>query len=78
MEAGIEQATVAMRCPGANSPEPRRRAVPGSDTSAIRAEDQHLYNHTWVIVGPCPSEESLCCPACPPPPLFPQILGPGL
>ena len=29
MEAGIEQATVAMRCLGANSPEPRRRAVPG-------------------------------------------------
>ena len=21
-----------------------------------------------LIVGPCPSEESLCCPACPPPP----------
>ena len=21
-------------------------------------------------MGPCPSEESLCCPACPPPPLF--------
>ena len=28
-EAGIEQATVAVRCLGANSPEPRRRAVPG-------------------------------------------------
>ena len=38
-EAGIEQPTVAMRCHGANSPEPRRRAVPGSDTSALRTED---------------------------------------
>ena len=28
-EAGIEQATVAMRYLGADSPEPRRRAVPG-------------------------------------------------
>ena len=28
-EAGIEQATVALRCLGDNSPEPRRRAVPG-------------------------------------------------
>ena len=27
-EAGIKQATVAMRCLGANSPEPGRRAVP--------------------------------------------------
>ena len=59
-EAGIEQATVAMRCHGANSPEPRRRAVSGSDTlalcaadtsalraadtSALRAADQQLYN----------------------------------
>ena len=45
-EAGIEQATVAMRCLGANSPEPRRRTVPRSDTSALRAEDQQLYNRT--------------------------------
>ena len=33
-----------------------------------------------LIVGPCPSEESLCCPACPslsPPPFFfSPILGP--
>ena len=28
-EAGIEQVTVAMRCLGANGPEPRKRAVPG-------------------------------------------------
>ena len=28
-KAGIEQATVAMRCHGANSPEPRRRTEPG-------------------------------------------------
>ena len=35
-EAGIEQATVAMRCLGASSPEPRRRAVPRSDMSALR------------------------------------------
>ena len=45
-EAGIEQATVAMQCHGANSPEPLRRAVPGSDTSALRAADQQLYNRT--------------------------------
>ena len=45
-EAGIEQTTVAMRCHGANSPEPRRRAVPGSDTSALRAAHQQLYNRT--------------------------------
>ena len=45
-EAGIEQATVAMRCHGANSPKPRRRTVPWSDTSALRAARQQLYNRT--------------------------------
>ena len=81
-EAGIEQATVTMRCHGANSPEPRRHAVLGSDTSALRtadtsamhAEDQQLYNRTslppGLIVVPCPSEETLCCPACPTRPLW--------
>ena len=29
-----------------------------------------------LIVGPCPSEESLCCPACPPPPLFRRFSAP--
>ena len=33
-EAGIEQATVVMQCLGDNSPEPRRRAVPGWHVSA--------------------------------------------
>ena len=58
-EASIEQATVAMRCLGANSPEPHRRVVPGSDTSALRtadtsalrAEDQQLYNRTSLTSG---------------------------
>ena len=42
--------------------------------SRLSAEDQQLYNRMpltpGLIVGLCPSEESLCCPACPPPPLF--------
>ena len=46
----------------------------GAQKSRLSAEDQQLYNRTSLtsrlIVGPCPSEESLCCPACPPPPLF--------
>ena len=29
-----------------------------------------------LIVGPCPSKESLCCPACPPPPPLSPTLGP--
>ena len=61
-EASIYQVTVAMRCHGANSQELRRRAVPRSDTSALRAADtsalraadtsalrtadQQLYNRT--------------------------------
>ena len=31
-----------------------------------------------LIVGPCPSEESLCSPACPPPPPFRRFSAPGL
>ena len=31
-----------------------------------------------LIVGPCPSEESLCCPACPPPLFFLRLSAPGL
>ena len=54
-EAGIEQATVAMRYLGTNSLEPCRRAVPRSDTSALRAEDQQLYNRkpltSWAHCG---------------------------
>ena len=53
-EAGIGQATVAMLCHRANSREPRRLAVAGSDTSALhaaatsalRAAHQQLYNRT--------------------------------
>ena len=66
-EAGIEQ-----RCLGANSPEPRRRAVPGSHVGAQKP-GSYITARPWLpglIVGPCPSEESLCCPACPPPPFF--------
>ena len=61
--AGIEQATVAMRCLGANSPEPRRRAVPGWHVS--RRTSSYITARPWLprlIMGPCPSEESVCCP----------------
>ena len=67
-EAGIEQATVATRCLGANSPEPRRRAV--TEWHVITQKtSSYITVCTWLpglIVGPCPSEESLCCPACSP------------
>ena len=71
-EAGIEQATVAMRCFGANSPEPRRRAVPKCHAWAQKT-GSYITARLWLpglIVGPCPREESLCCPTCPPPPPF--------
>ena len=69
-EAGIEQAIVAMRRLGANSPEPRKRAVrewhvSTQKTGSYITERSRLPG---LIVGPCPSEESLCCPACPPTP----------
>ena len=62
-EAGIEQRRL-----GANSPEPRRRAVPGWHVGAQKTSS-YITARPWLpglIVGPCPSEESLCCPACPP------------
>ena len=62
-EAGIEQ-----RCLGANSPEPRRRAAIGWRVSA-QTTSSYITARPWLpglIVGPCPSKESLCCPACPP------------
>ena len=80
-EAGIEQAIVAMRRLGANSPEPRKRAVrewhvSTQKTGSYITERSRLPG---LIVGPCPSEESLCCPACPPPPLlFRRFLAPDL
>ena len=61
-----------MRCIGANSPEPCRRAVTEWHVSAQKTSS-YITVCPWLcglIVGPCPSEESLCCPACPPPPLF--------
>ena len=67
-EAGIEQGTVATRCLGANSPEPRRRAVTKWHVITQKTSS-YITVCTWLpglIVGPCPSEESLCCPACPP------------
>ena len=82
-EAGIEQATVAMQCHGANSPEPSRRAVPertrqrcAQQTRQRCALKTSSYAPPWpeFIVDPCPSEESLCCPACQPP--FSPILRP--
>ena len=77
-EAGIEQATVAMRCLGANSLEPRRRVVQKWYVS-VQKTSSYITARLWLpglIVGPCPREESLCCPACPPPPpFFSPILG---
>ena len=71
-KAGIEQATIATRCLGTNSPEPRRRAV--TEWHVITQKtSSYITVCTWLpglIVGPCPSKESLCCPACPPPPPF--------
>ena len=82
-EAGIEQATVVMRCHGANSPEPRRRAVPGSntsalceaDTSALCAADQQLFNRTsltsWAHRGSLSKRRELVLSSLPTPtPLF--------
>ena len=71
-EAGSEQATIAMRCLGANSPEPRRRAVRKCHAWVQKASS-YITARLWLpglIVAPCPSEESLCCPACPPLPSF--------
>ena len=81
-EAGIEQATVAMRCHGANSPEPRRGAVPGLDTSALcaadtsapRAADQQLYNRTsltsWAHRGSLSRRREPVLSSLSPPPPF--------
>ena len=75
-EAGIEQETVAMRCQGANSPEPHRRGVPESDTSALRATDQQLHNRTsltsWAHHGSFVQVKRYCAVqlAHPPHPLF--------
>ena len=80
-EAGIEQLTVAMRCLGANSPEPRGRAVPGLDTSALRREDtsalraaeQQLYNRTaltWTHRGSLSMRRELVLSRSPTPPPF--------
>ena len=71
-EANIKQAIVATRRLGANSPEPCKRAVrewhvSTQKTGSYKTERSRLPG---LIVGPCPSEESLCCPACPPPPPF--------
>ena len=80
-EAGIEQAIVAMRRLGANSPEPRKRTVrewhvSTQKTGSYITERSRLPG---LIVGPCPSEESLCCPACPPAlPCFRRVSAPSL
>ena len=80
-EAGIEQAIVAMRRLGANSPEPRKSAVrewhvSTQKTGSYITERSRLPG---LIVGPCPSEESLCCPACPPTlPCFRRVSAPSL
>ena len=71
-DAGTEQVTVAMWCLGANSPEPRSRAVPKWHAWAQKTSS-YITARLWLpglIVGHCPSEESLCCPACPPPLFF--------
>ena len=58
-----------MQCLCANSPEPRRRAV---TKGRVRTQKSSSYITVYprlpgLIMGPCPSKESLCCPACPPP-----------
>ena len=45
----------------------RERHVSTQKTGSYITERSRLPG---LIVGPCPSEESLCCPACPPPPPF--------
>ena len=65
-EAGIEQAIVAERRLGTNSPEPRKRAVHEWHVSTQKT-GRYITERSRLpelIVGPCPSEESLCCPAC--------------
>ena len=69
-----------MRRLGANSPEPRKRAVREGHVRTQKT-GSYITEHfrlSGLIVGPCPSEEILCCPAYPPPPppSFSQILGP--
>ena len=72
-EAGIEQ-----RYLGANSPEPRRRAVIGWRVSA-QTTSSYITARPWLpglIVGLCPSEEELVLSSLPTrPPLF-SGLGP--
>ena len=61
-----------MRRLGANSPVPRKRAVREWHVSTQKTGSYITKRSRLpgLIVGPCPSEESLCCPACPPPPPF--------
>ena len=80
------QATITMRCLGANSPDSRIRAVHGSDTSALRIadtsalriEDQHLQNRTsltsWAHCGSLSKQRELVLSSLPnpPPPLIPS------
>ena len=64
----------------ANSPEPRRRAVPVSSSSALRAADQQLYNRTsltsWAHRGSLSKRRELVLSSLPTPPPFLPILGP--
>ena len=49
----------------------RASAVRERHVSTQKTERSRLPG---LIVGPCPSEESLCCPACPPAPPPPPFL----
>ena len=80
-EAGIEQAIVAMLRLGANSPELRKRTVRDRHVSTQKTGSYITERSRLpgLIVGPCPSEESLCCPACPPAlPCFRRVSAPSL
>ena len=70
-EAGIEQATVAMRCIGTNSPEPQAR---GARMTRQRTEDQQLYNRTsltsWAHHRSLSKRRELVLSSLPTPPPF--------
>ena len=70
----IEQATAAMRCLGANSPEPRRPAVPGWHVSTQKTSS---YNNrtsltSWAHRGSLSKPRKLVLSSLPspPPPFF--------
>ena len=70
------QNRASARCPDRT----RQRCTRQTRQRCAQKTSSYITARPWLpglIVGPCPSEESLCCPACPPPPpFFSPILGP--